>query len=101
MMNRLTSMSMSMTTREQLHLLIVKLGMRIVLEEIIKMLDKHTDTNYCVSLRDDLKVALSKYEARYKCNNMVSMYSGSGQHVNSGYTRCVLDLGHEGICKGS
>lgn len=91
-----------MSTREQFHLMVVKLGIKIALEELIKMLDKHSGEDYCANLSSDLKESLNRYENRHTaCTNMVSMYSGSGQHVNSGYTRCVLDLGHEGICKGS
>lgn len=44
--------------------MVVKLGMRIVLEELIKMLEKYNE-DYLVRLRNDLKLALGTYEDRY------------------------------------
>jgi hypothetical protein len=86
-----------MTSREQLHLLVVKLGMKTTLEELVIMLDKHKDADYCVRLSNDLKEALKTYECRHTCTNMVSTY----QNGMSGSTRCVLESGHEGSCKSS
>lgn len=53
-----------MSNREQFHIIVVKLGIKIVLEELIKMLDKH-DEDYILRLKSDLQVALKNYEDRY------------------------------------
>jgi len=54
-----------MTNREQLHLVVAKLGVKIVLEELISMFGKYTE-DYIVKLREDLQTTLKNYEDRYK-----------------------------------
>ena len=56
---------LQMTNREQLHLVVAKLGVKIVLEELISMFGKYTE-DYIVKLREDLQTTLKNYEDRYK-----------------------------------
>ncbi len=92
-----------MTNREKLHLAVSACGIRTTLEEVIKMLDKHSE-DYIVRLTNDLRWVLSRYEGRYNGETPVD-YLACGIMLNYqngqeyGYTGCILPKGHEGKCK--
>lgn len=55
-----------MTNREKLHLAVATVGLKVTLEEIIKMLEKHPDEEFLVTLKNDIQTALNHYNDRYK-----------------------------------
>ena len=58
-----------MTNREQIHLLIAKVGMLTMLQEIVKALGHYLVTHpeeYILKLKEDVQTALKNYEDRYK-----------------------------------